>query len=173
MIYLNIGTNLESTFGNKFQTINQTIKYLTLEHVSIVKVSNFFETPSYPDKDNPKFINISLEVNFDSKPIILMEKISIIEKKMGRIKKIINEPRVCDIDIIDFMGIKVKSPKLILPHPRAHIRNFVLLPLKEICPNWIHPVFNKKIDNLISNLSLKSRNEITRLKESAIIRNDQ
>ena len=164
MIYLNIGTNLESTFGNKFQTINQTIKYLTLEHVSIVKVSNFFETPSYPDKDNPKFINISLEVNFDSKPIILMEKISIIEKKMGRVRKKKNQSRTCDIDVIDYNGIVTESKKIFLPHPKAHKRNFVLYPLKEVFPRWVHPKNKYKINKLINNLSQKLKNEIKLVK---------
>ena len=60
-----------------------------------------------------------------------------------------NQPRTCDIDLIDFNGKIVKTEGLSLPHPRAHERNFVLYPLKEICPNWKHPVLNKKIDFLI------------------------
>ena len=170
MIYLNIGSNLVSEYGDRFDNINKAIKYLKIEKIKILKTSSFFETPSYPTKNYPKFINMAVEVKFSFNPMALLKKISIIEKKMGRKRKVRNEPRVCDIDIIDFKKMKKKTQKLILPHPRAHNRNFVLLPLKQISPNWIHPIFNKKIDVLINNLSVKSRNEITRLKERAIFK---
>ena len=88
---------------------------------------------------------------------------------MQRIRTLKNEPRTCDIDIIDFDGLSVDSEELKLPHPKLHERNFVLYPLIEIAPSWVHPLSNKKIDNLIKNLSHNSRNEITRLKESDIL----
>ena len=86
-----------------------------------------------------------------------------IEKKLHRYRGTKNEPRTCDIDIIDFKGMIIKNESLTTPHPKCHTRNFVLLPLKEICPNWIHPIFNKKIDILIKNLNISLRNEITTL----------
>ena len=92
------------------------------------------------------------------------------KKKIGRVQSKKNEPRVCDIDIIDFNGM-VKSTKLLkLPHPRSHLRNFVLYPIKEIDPEWRHPLLMKSIDFLINNLSQKSRIEITRLRKSVIIK---
>ena len=80
-----------------------------------------------------------------------------------------NDPRVCDIDIIDFKGLIIKKIKLQIPHSKLHLRNFVLYPLKEIEPNWTHPVFNKKIDYFLKRLNLKSHIEITRLKKSVIL----
>ena len=93
-----------------------------------------------------------------------------IEKKIGRIKTQKNDPRVCDIDIIDFNGIKKVSKNINLPHPRSHRRNFVLYPIKEIDPNWSHPILKKKVDFLINQLSQNSRIEITRLNKSVIIK---
>ena len=91
------------------------------------------------------------------------------KKKIGRVKSKKNAPRVCDIDIIDFKGV-IKATRLLkLPHPRSHIRNFVLYPIKEIDPNWIHPIFKKNVDFLINELTQKSRIEITRLRKSVII----
>jgi 7,8-dihydro-6-hydroxymethylpterin-pyrophosphokinase len=87
---------------------------------------------------------------------------------MGRVKTVRNAPRTCDIDIIDFKHMVIKKKLVILPHPRLHLRNFVLYPLKEIEPNWSHPVLNKSIDNLLSELSHFSRMEITRLNKSDI-----
>ena len=99
----------------------------------------------------------------------LIKDISIIEKKIGRIKSKKNNPRVCDVDIIDFNGLVKVNKFLKLPHPRSHIRNFVLYPIKEIDPKWIHPIFKKNVDVLINELSQKSRIEITRLRKSVII----
>ena len=75
---------------------------------------------------------------------------------------------MCDIDIIDYKGQIIKEEKLQIPHAKLHLRNFVLYPLKEIDPNWSHPIFNKKIDFFLKRLSFKSHIEITRLKKSAI-----
>ena len=91
------------------------------------------------------------------------------KKKIGRVKSKKNDPRVCDIDIIDFNGIIKTNRLLKLPHPRSHIRNFVLYPIKEIDPKWIHPIFKKNVDILINELSQNSRIEITRLSKSVII----
>ena len=88
---------------------------------------------------------------------------------MGRIKSKKNDPRIIDIDIIDFNGLLLDSDKLILPHPKAHLRNFVLYPILEIDPKWSHPIIKKNVQFLINTLSLKSRIEITRLKKNVNI----
>ena len=81
-----------------------------------------------------------------------------------------NNPRVIDIDIIDFKGMINNSKDLILPHPRAHLRNFVLYPIIEIDPKLSHPILKKNAQFLLNNLSQKSRIEITRLKKNANIK---
>ena len=169
MIHINIGSNLDSKHGTKFKNISIAINLLIDAKLEIKKISNFYETPSYPNKKLPKFVNIGLlaEYNFDHTKLI--KKISLIEKKIGRVKSKKNDPRVCDIDIIDFNGLIKTSRLLKLPHPRSHIRNFVLYPIKEIDPKWIHPIFKKNVDFLINQLSQNSRIEITRLRKSVII----
>ena len=169
MIFLGIGSNLDSKFGNRFLNIKKTIDLISLEKIRVSKISSFYETPSYPNIKNPKFINIVIQIEFNLNPEILLKKILLIEKKMKRIRILKNEPRTCDIDIIDFNGLVINKKNISLPHPKAHERNFVLFPLKEISPMWIHPVMNKKIDILIKDLSLKRRNEITRVEEGAIL----
>ena len=91
------------------------------------------------------------------------------KKKIGRVKSIKNSPRVCDIDIIDFNGIIKLEKSVSLPHPRSHLRNFVLYPIREIDPKWIHPIYKKNVDFLINQLGQKPRIEITRLLKSVII----
>ena len=75
-------------------------------------------------------------MNFDKNCNELIKKIKLIEKKMGRLKAKKNDPRIIDIDIIDFKGLLIDSGELILPHPKAHLRNFVLYPILVIYPKW-------------------------------------
>ena len=83
-----------------------------------------------------------------------------IEKKLGRKKTLINRPRICDIDIIDYGGqiykLSDNNNKLTIPHPRLHNRNFVLFPLFEIEKNWKHPSKKTKIHDLIRKLDNSS-----------------
>jgi len=168
MIFLNIGSNLDSTKGDRFFNLKKTIKFLILEKIKIIKISSIYETPSYPNNKNPKFLNIGLEVRCNYSPAVLIKKFNKIEEKLQRTRGKKNQPRTCDIDLIDYERKIFKSKKLSIPHPKAHLRNFVLFPLKEIKPTWIHPILNKKIDFLIKKLGFKLRNEITRIKEHVI-----
>ncbi len=169
MIYLNIGSNLESSFGNRFKNIELAISLMKNENIFIKKKSSYFETPSYPDVKKPKFINIGLEIDYKNSPLELLKSTLLIEKKIERIRRQKNEPRTCDIDIIDFNGLILDNKDIVLPHSKAHTRNFVLYPLKELCPHWLHPIFNKNIDFFIKKLGIKLRNEITRLNENDIL----
>ena len=169
MIHLNIGSNLNSKYGSRFDNISIAINLLVGSKIKIKKISNFYETPSYPNKRFPKFLNIGLMIDFENNHIDLLKKIKIIEKKIGRIKKGKNEPRIIDIDIIDFKSIIKKTKNLILPHPKCHLRNFVLFPILQIDPNWSHPIFKKNVRFLINKLSQKFRIEITRLQKNVNI----
>ena len=170
MIHINIGSNLVSNFGNKFQNIVIAINLLRNLNVKIKKISNFYETPSYPDRKLPKFINIGALTESKLSYLLLLKEMKLIEKKIGRIKTKKNDPRVCDLDIIDYNGFSVQTKFIQLPHPKCHLRNFVLYPIKEIDSGWKHPILMKNIDFLINDLSLNSRIEITRLKKSVIIK---
>tara|TARA_Y200000002_G_scaffold305401_1_gene261148 strand:- start:182 stop:697 length:516 start_codon:yes stop_codon:yes gene_type:complete len=169
MIHLNIGSNLDSKYGTKFDNILIALNFLIESSVTIKKVSNFYETPSYPNQNFPKFINVGLTINFNNGFLDLLKKIKLIEKKLGRIRAKKNEPRIIDIDIIDFNGEIIGTNELILPHPKCHVRNFVLFPIFQIDPNWSHPILKKKAQFLINSLSQKSRIEITRLQKNVNI----
>jgi len=169
MIFINIGSNLNSLQGDRFYNINKSVDLITSEKIKIIKISSIYETPSYPNRKNPKFLNVCLEIESKESPEVLIKKFKIIEKKLQRNMGLKNQPRTCDIDIIDYKGKTINSKDIIIPHPRAHLRNFVLFPLKEISPEWTHPILNKRIDFLIKKLNFKLRNEITRIKESVII----
>ena len=169
MIHLNIGSNLNSNFGSRFDNIRVAINLLNNAKIKIKKISRFYETPSYPNKCFPKFLNVGMLVHYSEDYLSLLKTANLIEKKIGRIKSKKNDPRVIDIDIIDFNGLVKKSNQIVLPHPRSHLRNFVLYPIMEIDPNWSHPIFKKNAQFLIYKLSQKSRIEITRLNKNVNI----
>ena len=169
MIHLNIGSNLSSKFGTRFDNITIAIDLLLSSKVKIKKISNYYETPSYPNKRFPDYLNVGVLCSFNEDPEILFKLIKLIEKKIGRFKGKKNDPRVCDIDIIDYNSNIVKKDFINIPHSRCHKRNFVLYPIKEIDPNWTHPILKQNVNKLIKKLDFKSRIEITRLSKNVNI----
>ena len=142
MIHLNIGSNLDSMYGSRFKNISIAVNLLINSKLRIKEISNFYETPSYPNKTLPKFVNIGLTAEYEFNYNNLISEILLIEKKIGRIRSKKNQPRVCDIDIIDFNG-QIISEKSVELYPRSHNPNFVLYPIKEIDPDWMHPKLRK------------------------------
>ena len=164
---------LGSNLGNRVGNIVKTKFYLS-KFCYFLKVSKLYETPSWPNKSNPKFLNVIIECKTNLTIIDLFVKIKEIEIFLGRKKGIKNEPRTCDIDIIDFNNsckyIVHNGKKIITPHPRMHERNFTLIPLYEIKKNWIHPKSKQKIDVLLKKLSSKSISDISIYQTDDIIK---
>ena len=169
MIHLNIGSNLDSKFGNKYDNISIATNLLINSKFKINKISNFYETPSYPNKKLPHFLNVGIFGEYEYDETSLIKEISFIEKKIGRTKSKKNNPRVCDIDIIDFKGLVIEKNNLKIPHEKCHLRNFVLYPILEIDSEWVHPIIKKNVKFLINKLDQISRIEITRLNKNVII----
>tara|TARA_B000000565_G_C23723357_1_gene354317 strand:+ start:106 stop:618 length:513 start_codon:yes stop_codon:yes gene_type:complete len=154
-VYLGIGSNI----GNRITNINKACHLLT-NFCSIIKISKFYESNSWPNENFPKYLNIIIKCNTVLKPILLLKNLKNIETSLGRKKNEKNFPRTCDIDIIDFKGLKQNDKFLQIPHPRMLNRNFVLFPLFEIEKNWKHPKNNISIDRLLKKLDLKSLRSI-------------
>ena len=150
--YLSLGSNL----GDKIRNIEIAKHLLIRDKIFIVDSSSYYETSSWPDKNLPKFYNIILKVKTDSSLIKLFKNVKNIEIKIGRKKAPKNYPRVCDIDIIDYKGLCIKSQLgnnyIETPHPRMKKRNFVIFPLYEVNKSWIHPKTKMNINSLINKL---------------------
>ena len=170
MIILGIGSNLHSTLGDRFENINLALSHLESYKIKILKRSSFYETPSYPDNKNPKFINIVVGISTNLSPAELASKLVLVEEKLERKRNYKNEPRTCDIDIIDFHSqiiyFKYKNLDFTVPHDKLVYRNFVLIPLKDIIPDWIHPETKETIDFLIDKLSEMDKKSILKVKKS-------
>ena len=104
-IFLAIGSNL----GNRLTNIEKAKSLLLENNINFISVSNYYETPSWPDPKNPKFINIVLKITYEDGPDNLLDLCKIVETKLGRKKSPKNSPRVCDIDIIDFDGLVIND----------------------------------------------------------------
>ena len=170
MFLLGLGSNISSSFGDRFENLNLATSYLEAYKIKIIKRSSFYETPSYPDIKNPKFINIVVEISTSLPPEDLASVLIFIEEKLERKRIIKNEPRTCDIDIIDYngkvMNFTYKNLIFKVPHEKLIYRNFVLYPLKEIVPKWIHPKNKDSIDVLISKLSEEEKKSILKITKS-------
>ena len=158
MIYLGIGSNL----GNRIKNITKAKYFLDLNGINITKSSSYYETLSWPDPNQPKFINIVVQSNTKASPEKLLKIFKSIEKKLGRKKKSKNSPRTCDIDLISY-NQKILAGNITIPHKRMHRRNFVLIPLFELNKNWFHPKTNENIKKLIFSLSIKDIRSIKQI----------
>ena len=167
MIFLALGSNLPSKYGDRFVNITTSISLLESSKIRILNKSSFYETPSYPDNSKPKFINVVIKVTSELSPENFASILIGIEEKLGRKRINKNDPRTCDIDIIDYNGQIISfncgDLQFIVPHKKMTSRNFVLYPLQEIAPNWKHPKTKAKVSSLINNLADENRKSILKI----------
>lgn len=148
LIYLSLGSNL----GDREKNLETALSELENEGVLILKKSSIYETAPWGYEKQPEFLNIAMEGLTLLGPYDLLKLIKEIESKMGRKKTIKYGPRVIDIDIIFYNNIILKSKVLTIPHPLMHKREFVLKPLCEIVPDFIHPELKLSVKEMLDNL---------------------
>ena len=170
MILLGLGSNLSSSFGDRFKNIDLAVSALEAYGIKLKKRSSYYESLSYPNKRNPKFINIVIEMETHLSPEDLASVLIFIEESLERKRKEKNDPRTCDIDIIDYnsqiIDFKYKNLDFTVPHKKLIYRNFILYPLREILPNWKHPKTKELVSVLIKNLPNEDKNSILKIKKS-------
>ena len=152
LVFVALGSNL----GDSRRIILDAMARLQeLSPSSLLKSSLWQTSPVNCPPNSPPFVNaVAALVPFaDETPESLLQKLRALEKEFGRLpKKVLNEPRSLDLDLIAFGTETRNSPELILPHPRAHLRRFVLQPLGEIAPDFILPGQSKTISQLLAEL---------------------
>ncbi len=140
-VYLLLGSNL----GNKKEILENAIVLLAEKVGVIVKQSKDYETVPWGVTDQPDFLNLALEIHTKLRPLEVLGKTQQIENQLGRIRKEKWGARLIDIDILFYGNEIMDEPTLKIPHPLLHERDFVLAPLAEIAPDFLHPVFVKTI----------------------------
>ncbi len=144
--FIAFGSNKNSPEGFcPIKNCDNAIKELSKFNINIVKKSSWYLSEPIPKSTQPKFYNsVALCYAHHSVDKVL-KIIKIVEQKFGRIRIFKNMPRCIDIDIISFNKNIKNSLLLTVPHPRMHLRKFVLLPLLELDSNWSHPLLKKNI----------------------------
>ena len=153
-IYLGLGTNL----GKRENNLSQCVNLLSAnQEIDLKKLSSIYETEPYGFTEQPRFLNMVVEIETMLAPNQLLRDTQDIEKKLGKKKLFHWGPRKIDIDILSYQDRVIKQEMLTIPHAQLHLRKFVLIPLNEIAPGFIHPLFNKNINQLLDECQDESK----------------
>ncbi|MBE6312155.1 MAG: 2-amino-4-hydroxy-6-hydroxymethyldihydropteridine diphosphokinase [Bacteroidales bacterium] len=155
-IYLGLGSNL----GNKRLNILRAIEMINEEIGTVSVSSSFFESKPWHFSSDEMFINAVVEANTQLSPEELLDACKDIEKKMGRVKTKENEyeDRLIDLDILFYGNQTVNTERLTIPHETIEERDFVIIPMAEIAPDFVHPVLGKSIKALADSLQISAIN---------------
>ena len=155
---------LGSNLGNRLLNLRTALRFLTetgsrLSEDVLIKTSDVFETEPWGVRDQPYFLNVCLIIKNRLPPESLLVRVKEIETEMGRAATRRWGERNIDIDILFMDSMIYDSPALRVPHSEMHRRDFVLIPLAQIAPDWVHPHTNRAV----SEMALDFRDRVTRV----------
>jgi 2-amino-4-hydroxy-6-hydroxymethyldihydropteridine diphosphokinase len=150
--YLSLGSNL----GDRAKNLQDAIAALRKAGISVQRISSMYETEPVDYLGQPRFLNCALEAETELGAVELLHALRGIETQMGSKKLIAKGPRLIDIDILLYGNEIIDTPELQVPHPRMHLRRFVLEPLVEIAPEAQDPVSHLSIADLLARTPDKS-----------------
>ena len=152
-LIIGIGGNLNSSDGlHPVEVGKKAILQMQSSLIKVQKVSSWYISEPIPKSDQPDFFNCIVFANTYLNEFDVLENLHLIEESLGRVRVKINEPRSIDLDLIDFCSKISKCNRLIIPHPRAHLRRFVMEPIAEIDPLWVHPTQKLNAKEILSKL---------------------
>lgn len=143
--YLLLGSNM----GNSRKLLADAIHQIEQQMGNLIRASALYSTAAWGNTDQPDFLNQVIVIETQQSAEETLQSVLSIEKKMGRVRTVKNAPRIIDIDILFINKEIIHQPHLIVPHPEIQNRRFALIPLNEIAPGFIHPVFNQSVHQLL------------------------
>jgi 2-amino-4-hydroxy-6-hydroxymethyldihydropteridine diphosphokinase len=146
--YISFGSNI----GDRKRAIAEAFDMIEKKGIKILNKSNLIETEPYGYTDQPSFMNGALEVETELSCRELLVTLLSIEKELGRVREFKWGPRIIDLDIVFFNDEIYDEEDLKVPHPDMQNREFVLKPLNDICPEYIHPVLKKKVSEMLGDI---------------------
>ena len=144
-VFIAYGSNLVSGPVTASQAFGEVVKNLQRRGLIVNNISRLWSSKAWPDPDEPPYINAVLQVQTELEPADLLLLLHDVEREAGRIRDgRLNAPRVLDLDLIAYGDIVLNDKNgLVLPHPRAAERSFVMGPMTDVAPHWVHPVFHE------------------------------
>ena len=154
MILIAFGANLPGPDGSPPQEtcLRAITAIAALPGLAVAAVSPFYRSAPVPISDQPSYINGVLRAEGEVDPALLLSQLLDIESRFGRRRSGLNAARSLDLDIIAIDGLVRAAPDPVLPHPRAHVRAFVLCPLVDVAPDWRHPVLGQTAAEILAGL---------------------
>ena len=147
--YISLGSNLGDRAGN----LLLAVRGLMEASFDVTKLSGIYETEPVGVEGHDNFLNMVAEVRVAGiTPSQVMARMLRIEYLLGRKDKFLKKPRTADLDLLFYADAVQENSFVTLPHPRLHLRKFILVPMCEIAPNFVHPVFEKNMQELLSEL---------------------
>lgn len=143
-VWLSLGANL----GHPETQLGKARELIALGGTKILRASSLYRTKPWGKTDQPDFLNQVLEVETDSSPSDLLERLIEIETSLGRVRSEKWGPRLIDIDILMYGEQVLDLPGLKIPHPLFHLRDFCLDPLCELEPDLLHPIYRLSMKEL-------------------------
>lgn len=180
---LALGGNQESPVGSARETLNYALEALAERGVFSLQLSKVYKTPAFPADSGPDYVNAAAVVETEFAPLELLQKLHEVEAKCGRARDTRWGARTMDIDLIACADqvlpdaatyakwrdlpledqMQLAPNELILPHPRLQDRAFVLVPLNDVAPDWIHPVSGLTVAKMLENLPKSDRDQVVPL----------
>ena len=162
-VYIGIGSNLGDKVSRCEEAISEILK---VDGHKLLAKSSFYKTRPVGYTEQDWFVNGVIKIETDLGPFDLLRTLKAIESRMGRVRTFQGGPRMIDLDILFYDDMEIREEALEIPHPRLHERQFVLVPLAEIDPGFLHPALGKTIRGLLD--SIQSDQGVEKISEASM-----